>query len=66
MQPMRLCIDPGIHFEDTFENSRRRKIIQMNQCDYASVQEGNLKKHLKLIKEKRSSFAKKKFPYLHI
>ena len=32
----------------------------MNQCDYASVQEGNLNKHLKLTKEKRLSYAKKK------
>ena len=49
MQPMQLCIFSGRHFEKTFENSLRRKIVQMQpmQCDYEFVLAGNLRRHLK-------------------
>ena len=44
MQSMRLSIYSGRRFEKTFENSLRWKIVQ---CDFASVQAGNLRTHLK-------------------
>ena len=39
---MRLCISSGRQFEETFE-----KAYKCNQCDFASVQAGNLRTHLK-------------------
>ena len=39
---MPLCICSGRQFEETFE-----KAFKCNQCDFASVQAGNLRTHLK-------------------
>ena len=47
MQPMWLCIFSGRPFEDTFENSQRKKSNKCNQCDFASFLTGNLRTHLK-------------------
>ena len=38
----------GSCFEDKFEDSLRRKSFKYNQCDFASVGWGNLRKHLKI------------------
>ena len=38
----------GSCFEDKFEDSLRRKSFKYNQCDFASVGSGNLRKHLKI------------------
>ena len=43
MQPMRDCICSSWQFEDTFEISLRKQIIQGKpECDYAFVQAGSL------------------------
>ena len=47
MQPMRLCTCTGRQFGDTFENSLWRKAYKCNQCNFASVRAGDLRKHLK-------------------
>ena len=49
MQPMRLCICSGSQFENTFENTLWGKILQYKctHCDYASVQAGGMRTHLK-------------------
>ena len=44
---MWLCIFSGRPFEDTFENSQRKKSNKCNQCDFASFLTGNLRTHLK-------------------
>ena len=41
VQPMWLCIFSGRQFEDAFKNA------QCYQCDFASVQAGDLRTHLK-------------------
>ena len=47
MQPMQLCICWSKLFEKTSENSLRGKKHICNECDYASINGGNLKKHMK-------------------
>ena len=47
VQPMWLCIFSGRQFEDAFKNSQWRKVKKCNQCDFASVQAGDLRTHLK-------------------
>ena len=47
IQPMRHRISSLRRFEKTFENSHWKKSSKCNQCDYASVLAGNLRRHLK-------------------
>ena len=48
MQPMWLCILSSSWFEDAFENTQRRKAIQMQTCEYAFSQSGTLNRHMKI------------------
>ena len=50
MQSMRLCICSGRQFEETFE-----KAFKCNQLDFASVQAGNLRTHLKMHSGEKSN-----------
>ena len=46
MQPMQLCIFSCRSFEDTFEDTHSgEKPNKCHQCDFASSDAGNLKKH---------------------
>merc|ERR1711884_874846 len=47
IQPMRHRISSLRRFEKTFENSHWKRSSKCNQCDYASVLAGNLRRHLK-------------------
>ena len=55
MQPMRLCIHSGMQFGKTFENSQQKKSNKCKQCDYASYQADNLRRHLKTHSGEKSN-----------
>ena len=47
MQLFWLCICSSRPFESTIENSHLRKLHTCKYCDFASVQAGNLRRHVK-------------------
>ena len=56
MQPVWLCILSSKRFEDTFENPQWRKSKQMQPvCDFASIQAGDLRTHLKMHSGEKSN-----------
>ena len=52
---MLLCIILCKHFEDTFENAQWGKSNKCNQCDYASSEQGDLRRHLKTHSGEKSN-----------
>ena len=52
VQTMWICILTSRPFEETFENARRKKSNKCYQCDLASYQTGDLRRHLKMYYKK--------------
>ena len=53
-------------FEKTLENSHWKKSLKCNQCDYASVLAGNVRRHLKTHSGEKSFICNQRdFAYVH-
>ena len=52
---MQLCMFSSEHFEETLNNAQWRKVKKCNQCDFASSQAGDLRKHFKTHSGEKSN-----------
>ena len=60
------CICSFRRFEKTLENSHWKKSLKWNQCDYASVLAGNVRRHLKTHSGEKSFICNQRdFAYVH-